>query len=188
MNYNTVKFFSMILIMQLIGCSSANRVVAPSNESRALDQLVATKNYVIESDWASPQVTAAMASIANSGLLGPGNNANNINLIGNPNFLKVEGDTISAFLPYYGERQMGGGYATDNGIEFKGIPEKYSLEKNETKQSYVMKFSMKAEDSNEIFDFIVDFYSNKRTNIKVNSSFRFPISYQGNVAPIAIDK
>jgi hypothetical protein len=178
-----MKYLFIFIIFLMLGCGSSSRVVAPSDESRALDSLIVENNFIIESDWASPQVTASMAAIANSGLLGVGNNANNINLIGNPNFLKVEGDTISAYLPYFGERQMGGGYGTSSAIEFKGIPGNLNIEKDNKKQLYRIRFNIQG-DNTETYNVMVDLYPNKTSFININSLQRFPIRYQGNVAAI----
>ncbi len=178
-----MKYLFITTFFLLLGCGGSSRVVAPSDESRALDSLMVQNNFIIEADWASPQLTASMASIANSGLLGIGNNANNINLIGNPNFLKVQGDTISAYLPYFGERQMGGGYGTSSAIEFKGIPDNLKIEKDNKKQLYRIRFNIQG-DKTETYNVVIDLYPNKTSFINVNSSQRFPIRYQGNVAAI----
>lgn len=179
-----MKFFYSILFLFLFSCSSSKTIVAASPESRALDALLTNKNFIIEADWAYPQVTGALASVANSGILGPGNNANSINLVGNPNFVKMEGDSITGFLPYFGERQLRGGYDRESGIVFKGIPQNYRLKKIEEKQRYVMEFDIRAEKSNELFSFVIDFFPNNTSLLIVNSTERFPIRYQGTVESI----
>ena len=171
----------------LIACGSTQKTIAPSAESMALDQLLATKNFSISADWAYPNATASMAALSNTGILGVGNTANAINLIGNPNFLKVKGDSISAFLPYYGERQMGGGYGSDNGIEFKGIPETYSLKKDEQKQRYSMEFTISG-NTTEVFNVNIDFFPNTTAQINIFSSQRRGIRYQGNVVALKNEK
>jgi len=182
-----MKYLLIASLLFLFACGSTQRTVAPSAESRALDQLLATKNFSISADWAYPNATASMAALSNTGLLGIGNTANAINLIGNPNFLKVIGDSISAFLPYYGERQMGAGYGSDNGIEFNGIPETYSLKKDEQKQRYTMEFTISGK-TTEVFNVTIDFFPNTTAQINIFSSQRRGIRYQGNVAAVENEK
>ena len=90
----------------LWSCGSTEDAANASLKNQLLDNLVAQKSFKIESEWAQPMNTNAMNSVASSGLLLPGNSGSNISLIGNPNYLKVEGDTISAYLPFFGIRQI----------------------------------------------------------------------------------
>tara|TARA_R110002051_G_scaffold325867_1_gene432602 strand:+ start:140296 stop:140844 length:549 start_codon:yes stop_codon:yes gene_type:complete len=182
-----MKYLLIASLFLFIACGSSQKPLAPSAESRALDQLLATKNFSISADWAYPNATASMAAIANTGLLGVGNTANAVNLIGNPNFLNVKGDSISAFLPYYGERQMGAGYGSDNGIEFNGIPETYSLTKDDQKQRYTMEFTISGK-TTEVFNVTINFFPNTTAQINIFSSQRRGIRYQGNVAALENEK
>lgn len=182
-----MKNIYLLWVFLIVSCSSSKQIVAPNAESKALDALLATKQFRIESDWALPQGTQSMNAIANSGLLGVGNNAASINLIGNSNFLEFKNDSIAADLPYFGERQMGGGYGSENGVKFNGVPEKYSLVKNDKNQRYQMKFSIDG-DTTEFFNVIINFFPNMAVIININSSQRTGINYQGTVKAIPIEK
>lgn len=169
------------LILLLISCGSSKN--APTEAELAkLEQLVNNKQMIIESDWAYPQATMAMQQVANSGLLLPGNNAANISLVGNYNFLKIKGDSITSYLPYYGERQMQVNYGgTDSAIEFKGLIEGYKVEKNK-KQGYNISFNAKSNSEN--FQVFITVSPNLKSNMALNGTGRFPIRYTGNAKAI----
>lgn len=175
-----MKAYFVLFVFVCISCSGSQKIVSPTPKSRALDALVEKGKFEVTSDQASPLLTSSMAAISNSGLLGNGNSAGNINLIGNPNYLKVEGDTISADLPYYGERQMGGGYNSNAGIKFKGVPQNYSLTKNETNQQYQINFQISGEGA-ENFTISLILFPNWKSSLQINSSQRTPIRYTGEV-------
>ncbi len=169
------------LILLLISCGSSKN--APTEAELAkLEQLINSKQIIIESDWAYPQATMAMQQVANSGLLLPGNNAANISLVGNYNFLKIKGDSITSYLPYYGERQMQVNYGgTDSAIEFKGLMEGYKVEKNK-KQGYNISFNAKSNSEN--FQVFITVSPNLKSNMALNGTGRFPIRYTGNAKAI----
>ena len=115
-------YFLIVLIM--IGCASTKKThVVKEKDTKALDEMISSKFFEIESQWAQPQLSTTMAQLGNAGLFPAGSNAGNINLIGNPNYFRMEGEKVKAYLPYYGERQMGGAYNNNKtGIEFDGVP------------------------------------------------------------------
>lgn len=172
-----------VVAMLSLGCGSASKEMASDTDTRKLDELVSGRHFVIDSDWALPLATNSLNSIANAGLLPPGSSASQINLIGNTNYLKVMGDSVAVYLPYYGERQFGGGYNNDGpGIEFEGVPEDLEFEKDEEKQRYDIRFRMT--DDSETFKVTVTLFPNLDSMINVNSSQRFPIRYSGSVQAI----
>lgn len=153
---------------------------------RALDSLLSTDNFEIRSNWAMPLATMSMNSLANAGLLPPGSSAGQINLIGNSNHVKVIGDSLSVYLPYFGERQMRGGYNSDGaGIDFEGIPERMKITKNDEKQRYDILLNLK--DDSENFTLNITLFPNFNSSINVTSSQRFPIRYSGSVQAIQIE-
>ena len=161
-----------------LSCKSS-KSQATDAQIKALARLVENKNYTIESDWAHPQVTNAMQQVLNSGILQPGSAANAINLIGNSNFLTVSGDSITSYLPYFGERQMnveyGGG---DSGIQLIGILEDYAVTKG---KNYSYSISFNAKTKSESFRVNIILYPNLKSDMNLIGSGRFPISYTGRV-------
>lgn len=172
----------LCLIGTLWSCGSAENAASTSLKNQVLDNLLEQKSFVIESEWAQPMSTSAMNSIATSGLFMPGNSGSNISLIGNPNYLKVEGDTISAYLPFFGERQMSGGYGDKSAIEFKGIPNNLKISKNSKNNSYTMLFNIT--ENIEVYQVTITLFNNLNSNIQINSSHRNFMRYTGKVSKL----
>lgn len=167
-----------ILVVTILSCSSSKSFVTES-QIKALDSIMEKPEFSIKSDWAYPQTTAAMQQIANSGILGVGNTANAINLIGNHNFLTISDDSISSYLPYYGERQMQVDYSgRDSAIEFKGLIENYEAIKNKNR-SYTVTLS--ATSKSEKFNTTITIYPNLKADILLYGSSRNSIRYSGTV-------
>lgn len=178
------KHLMVLMVGITIGCGSSSRTVSSQAQLNQLHELVSSKSFQIQSDWAMPLMTNSMNSISNAGLLPIGSSGSQINLIGNSNFLKVEGDTITAYLPYFGERQMGGGYSNnDNAIQFKGIPENYEVTEDEKTGSKEISFNIA--NRTESFKVFITLSPNLSSTINVNSTERFSIRYRGDVERIS---
>ncbi|MEA1786382.1 DUF4251 domain-containing protein [Arenibacter sp. GZD96] len=176
-----MKYFlpAIVLLGLLFSCSGTQKSAASIAQ---LDALVRSKNLEIRSNWAAPMLSRGVMAISNSGLLMPGSTAGRIDIIGNANFIKIQGDTLSAYLPYYGERQMGGGYARNSGIEFKGIPTTYEVTQNEPKKTYTIRFTIS--ESTENYQVFINIGTDLATTVSINSSQRDAINYYGNARPI----
>jgi len=179
--------FIFIISGFFIGCNSARKTIEPTAKSKALEAMIANKEFIIESDWMYPQPTSSMNAIANSGLLPPGSTTNNISLIGNPNSLKVHGDSITLDLPFYGERRLSSGqYGGNNGgIVFKGIPDRYEVTKDEKRQRHIIKFTVK--NNSESYQGIITLYPNWNSNIVINSTYLTTVQYKGMVSGLEAD-
>ena len=107
-----IPLYIFIITVALYGCSTAKQATTAVQLDQ-LDQLVAARSFTFTADWSMPLATNSLNQLANAGLLPMGNNASQINLLGNPNHLTFKKDSVMADLPYYGERQFGAGYNTD---------------------------------------------------------------------------
>jgi hypothetical protein len=115
-------------------------------------------------------------------LLPFGSSSGSINLIGNQNFLTVSKDSISSYLPYYGERQMQVTYGgSDSAIQFDGVMNNYKVEKDKN-NGYTISFEAKSKSEN--FKVYIKLSPNLMSNITLIGSSRFSISYSGTVTPI----
>ena len=177
---------SALLFMALLtlGCGSTSSIEADSNKIQFLTKTVEEAHYEITANWAFPLMTQGLNSAANAGLFMPGSNASSIDLMGNANYLKVIGDSVSVSLPYFGERRMGGGYGnSDNGISFNGIPDMYSIEWDKKKNRYVVKMEVKQK--TETLQFIITVFPSLKADINVNSTHRTSIQYSGDIKIIS---
>jgi hypothetical protein len=169
-----------------LGCSSATKVPQNAETVVAFTRFVEQKTFEFRADIAYPMTTQAFNSVANSGILPPGSTSGAIQLIGIPNFIKVYGDSVSGNLPFYGERQFGGGLTSNAGIAFKGIPKTYSQTYNEAKNRYDIAFEIS--DKMERHQVNIKLFPNASANVSVNSNQRNTIRYAGTVAAIESDK
>lgn len=164
------------LAFAVFGCGASKKIIAPNIQ---LNEMMAKKAFEIKVQSAEPQVTRAMSQIANSGMLPPGSTINRIDIGGSGYYIKVAGDSVAATLPYYGERQMGGGYNSDSGIIFNGLAENLEISKDDSKQRYTIKFRI--DGSSENYSVTISVLNNLSSTSTVSSSNRNAISYSGKV-------
>lgn len=171
------KYIVLIGVLIMFSCSSSKSKATPEQLDK-FTKLVESKQFEIISDMAYPQVSSAMVSLQNSGLIAPGSNANQISLIGNVNYLRIVGDSIYAELPYFGERRMSSGYnGSDTSISIEGLLQNYSAEVNTKDNSYTISFDAKAK--SELLRFNITIFPNLKTSMFLNGATRNPISYSG---------
>ncbi len=176
----------MIMLVPL-ACFSQKKASAKDASFEALEALVNGKEFITEYVWAQPQNTASVSSVAASNLRPPGSSGNRFNLIGNYNFLKIENDVVTAYLPYFGERQVAADhYSGSNAIEFEGVPENLTIEKNEKKKRFDISFSIS--NKTEVFQVQLQLYHNMNAQLVVNSNQRFVIRYDGEVKALTEKK
>ena len=173
--------FSFVTLFLLTSCAS-KKSIPTEEERKALELIVSNKTFEIESDFAYPQVTNAVQQVLNSGLLQPGSTPGGINLIGNPNYLRVRNDSVISYLPYFGERQMRAGYGSGDGaIQLKSIMKDYSAQLNKD-GSYSIDFN--AEGQSENFQVYLRLFPNLKSTMVLNGIFRLPIQYSGSIKPM----
>ena len=170
----------------IFSCGSSGSLSEKDEQAyQNLKSLVDSKQLTISSHTARPMVTTAFQQVANTNILGVGNTSSNISIIGNVNNLHIHGDSISGFLPFYGEQNFGGGsYGAGGhqGIEFKGVPEGYEITENKGKKSIQLQFQIDDQyRTNERYNIYVTLYANNTSNIRVLSTNRSSIEYIGTV-------
>ncbi|SFD40020.1 DUF4251 domain-containing protein [Algibacter pectinivorans] len=150
------------------------------------ENLIASKNFTIESDRAYPLITNAMQQVLNSGITRPDNAGGVISLIGNYNFLTIKGDSISSHLPYFGERRMSGDYGgADSTIELEGLMKDYTVTEGKNK-TYTITFDAKSKGENFKTQIIV--FPSLKAEIQLSGTTRTFISYSGTLAATANTK
>ncbi|MEY8848986.1 DUF4251 domain-containing protein [Psychroserpens sp. XS_ASV72] len=176
--------YYLLLIIPLMFCSCGTKPsITSSDQLEELKQMVEEKYYRIVSDRAYPQVTSAMNSLQNTGLVPRGSSVGQIDLISIPNYVTIKGDSIFAELPYYGERQLYSGYnGSDNSVSVKGLYSDYSVTQNDKNNSYVIKIDAKSQ--TETIQFVITLFPNLKSSIHLNSTSRRPIRYSGQVSAL----
>lgn len=170
-----IGFITLFLISS---CGSTQTVLGTPQEKALVDSLISKREFRIVNQWALPTMSSSMMKLSSSGILGPGNSGQRIDLSGNGNFLEVKGDSVKANLPFFGERQMGGGYNSEGaGIQFDQVAKSMNFHYDEAKNIHVVKF--RAKDGAESFEVTLNVFSNKKSSLLINSSQRDMIRYQG---------
>lgn len=126
------------------------------NKQKEVDTLVESKVFNFEASFVQP--------------LGRGQ----LNIQGQGYEVKYSRDQIESFLPYFG-RAFNIGYGGDSGLNFKGSPEEFTIEKK--KKHYLIKTTIKAKNDTFLFSLYVYFDGN--ASLTVNSNQRQSISYTG---------
>lgn len=174
------KCLFLVFIISLLCSCSASKTKATTEQIQALNQLVDGRKFTIESEWALPSVTNGMIAAQNVRLLAPGNSANRIHLLDQPNQLTIHADFVQAELPYFGEVQIPSGYMSseDNNIIFDGHLKDYKAVRNND-NSYTLQFRTKSHSEN--FKVIIVVFPNLKTKMTLQGANRFPIQYSGRV-------
>ena len=171
------------IILIFISCGSSD-LKSTREMNKILDEMMADRAFQIASSWAQPQVTLAMQQLSNAGLFPTGSTVGNIDISSTSNYLKMENDSVKAELPFYGERQFGGGYNNNEGIAFEGIPNDLQIEKAK-KDAYDIRFNIRDKNSSaESYQVYIKLFPNLTSTITVNSNQRYSIQYRGKVNPL----
>lgn len=181
----------IMTVALLIGCGNIKTFTAQEDSAyKNLQDLVAAKNFEIIAHTARPMTSTALTQVLNSGILAPGNTVANINIIGTSNYLKVKGDTIQAYLPFFGEQFFGGNPGSNHqGISFNDIPEDYKVIMNDEKHSVDIHFKIEDEyRGNERYVVNITLFPNHTSDISVQSTERSNINFSGDVKVLAKDK
>ena len=163
-------FLSLGIVLLLISCGSTKNTGSSTDlqNFEQLRELVNSREFEIENDWAVPLRLTT------------------INLIGNSNFIRFKGDSVEVFLPYFGVRQSGGGYGTSGGIEYEGPAKDLEIAEDMAKNNILIKFE--GRQGSEHLQFIITLFPKGNASTSVNSSERDPISYWGEVKPLPAKK
>jgi len=179
------SIFVLALICFLSYSCTSSKSATPA-ELEALQTLVASRKFEIKSDWANPMATNALMSLQKAGLFPVGSSANSVSLLGNPNYLRIKGDSVFADLPYFGEVQSLS-YSNDgSGIQFETLLEDYEVERNEKSQNYKLKF--KAKGRYESFNVFLTFFPNGRSSMRISGTKRNSIEYTGEVSSLKTER
>lgn len=96
-------------------------------------------------------------------------------------FIVKEGE-VDIDLPFFGTARGAGGYNTNAGITYKGVPDKYSVKYIDKKRRSIIKIGVRS--SSERHDITLTVSYAGQTNVKVISSGRSSIMYRGYLKPL----
>lgn len=156
------NILTIMFVLSLVACTSTSTTIErPSQNFEKLQELVDSKNFEIEAEWAYP--------------LG----SNRVNLFGNTNYFRMEGDRVNVYLPYYGIRRTGPVYGSGTAVEFSGAYENLNIEEKPAKNEIIISFDIR--EKSERFSVQVSVFGNESSTIFIDSSQRDDIRYDGKI-------
>ena len=155
-----------LVSLPLVGQGRAERKAAKAKKAgiayQNMKTLISEGNFEFVGNWATPF------------------NGIRVNLIGNPNYLRIVKDSTSTHLPFFGEVRRSVGYGQGSGVSFDGPLQEYTVAFDDTKHQ--IKISFRAKHQTELFDVRLEIAHSGNTTVIVNSSNRIVMRYQGLVA------
>ncbi|TQD40246.1 DUF4251 domain-containing protein [Haloflavibacter putidus] len=181
------KNLSLLLIV-LSSSVFFSACTSTQNLPQQRPDFIENKTIAIRFNSAEPKFNRALEQLSVQGMLGAGNTAGNISLTASKNYLKIKGDSIKAYLPYFGSRQ--GISMRDNlgAIEFSGIPKNYSMVYDTEKRQTEISFSIDQKESNENYSVILYISNSGGSVLNINSSNRDRIAYRGKATALKTEE
>lgn len=177
-----ISILIIVTMLFLVSCKNIEPLSAETQaQAQQMHEKITQQQLSIAATWAYPQANSTLNQLAINSGLGSGNTSTRISLAGNGDFLKIHKDSVSAYLPYYGERRISGGYNTESGIKFDGVPREYTVVYNEQKGRSEINFSISQ--GTESFQLYIDVYPNGNAQFSVSSSHRTNIRFDGALRP-----
>ena len=137
--------------------TSAQRAERDALVAQAVNNALAKRNYVIDIDMMYPTGAPARR-------------------LTNDYILKVEGDMMTSYLPYFGrawDLPYGGGH----GLNFEADIQESDVFR-ETDGSYTVRLLIRTDEDTHVYTFQI--FPNGSTSLLVQSKNREPINYSGN--------
>ena len=99
-----------------------------------------------------------------------------------PNYVRIKGEEGDIYLPYFGVVQASTGYATEAGIKFEGMLEKYKISYNDKKKKILVRFEIQRGAERHELNFTIE--RGGSANLVVASTKRNSITYNGEISKL----
>lgn len=154
-------FLGSFFVISSCGSSRTGETI---NDYDGLQQLVSSREFEVENQWAQPLT------------------GTRVNLIGNTNYMRFKNDSIELHLPYFGVRHAGGAYDREGGINYKGALKDLEIDERPGQGRILISFEGQQDSEDLWFSLIL--FSNGKVDTTVKSSQRNTISYDGEVSSL----
>jgi hypothetical protein len=157
-----------------------------ANNTKILDSLYQLNDYRIEIDVVYPFNTIASTEVANALLRNTGNSANRIDVRGDGNYIQIKNDSLTGYLPFFGERRLNAGSygGRSSAIQFEE-PLKEFVKKINNKGILEMTFpAQQVGDDNDKYNVRLKIYPNMGVSVDVTPVFRTFMRYDGSLVDI----
>jgi hypothetical protein len=170
------KLFALLIVF-----STVQAFAQTDKETTA--KLVADQHLVFNATSAMPMANAEVNAVLNKMQNGSGGGM--IQLSGSQYQLKINKDSVEAYLPYYGRAYTASMNPDDSGIKFKSKKFTYKTTKKK-KGGWIINIAPK--DNREVQNLSLSVSENGYAVLNVNSNNRQSISFNGTIAEPKEDK
>lgn len=165
-----------LVILLLGGCKATQEPMSPEQQAQ-LQSLAEGRNFTFEAEYANPQTSKAYMSAANATVARAGGNTlSRISLQGEGYYLKISGDSVASYLPYYGVRDNFSEPGRPDGIDLDTEIEDLKISQ---KKSGAYQLTFYARRKTERFQLNLELLANGKANLAVYSGQRDAIRFEG---------
>jgi hypothetical protein len=179
-----MKYILIAFIGLLISCKTSE-TLQTSNLVKAETSWLTTPSFEVNLTTAYPFVTNELNQLSTNNLLGAGNSANQINLLGRGDFLRITENRVEANMSYYGTQRFGSFKNGNTGILLNDPVENYVYSFNEKKNKTLITF--KTTHKQEHYSFRIIVYKSGHCDVDVTSSNRNFIKYDGTIKELVVE-
>ncbi|HKO82476.1 MAG TPA: DUF4251 domain-containing protein [Chitinophagaceae bacterium] len=151
-----MKYFMAIALLLSVTAITQ----AQEKDAAATEQLVESKNYVFKAESVNPPRGRFRQLTSEYDLV-------------------VTGDTVIAYLPYFGRAYTAPINPSEGGIKFTSSDFEYKVEKKKKRSWEVF---IRPKDSRDVQELYLTIFDNSRATLRVNSVNRESISFNGYIA------
>ncbi|PST84723.1 hypothetical protein C7T94_00900 [Pedobacter yulinensis] len=174
-----MKFFNTLFVLLLVSAGLQAQVT----DKAELAELIKSKKFVFNASAALPLNSLDMNRVM-SRMQGGMNSGSMIQLNGMRYDVRLDGDTLKAYLPYYGRAFTAPYDQNDNGIKFSSTNFTYK-ETRKKKGGWVLVFNTK--DVRDNHRFTLDISEKGYATLVANSNNRQSITFNGTIDKLKED-
>jgi hypothetical protein len=185
----TITYRGLILlcfagVLSLFLSCKTNKI---TNEERVqnlaiLDSLYGQDEFNIDIEVVYPFNTAATTQVASVLLRGTGDNANRIDVRGDGNYLKIQNDSIKAYLPFFGESRLSAGDYGGRNISIQIEQPLTDISKQINTEKGKLELEFRADqkgNDNDKYDIRIEIYPNQYVKVNITPVYRTFMQYDG---------
>lgn len=176
----------LFVVFTFLSCSSTKSKLSAEEQQKnvqLINSALATKSFQFNAEFAYPLQSNDVIMATNALMRGSQNIGGQINLSGNYDFLKVDGEIAEGDLSYFGEmRNVGYNDIADNSIIFSGDYTDFNIDEKSKSDKFIIQFD--TNNQVETFRIRMVVFDNLKSNIIVYGSNRTAIRYTGTFEPL----
>ena len=168
--------FSPLVILLITNCGSGSRVISTQDKER-LAEIMGRDFWDFQPIYAFPQMSNAYVRGASELMARAGSSLSQINLTGADYFMRLDADSIHAYLPYFGEWDNFYEAGSAGSIELNTTIRNFHKEV----RKHQVKLKFEARRKVERFNITLEIDLHKKGKLLILSGQRDPIRYEGIV-------